>query len=152
MDRGPWTGSMDRGSAFSTNPHAVAYYTAISNQSCFARRSHTNFQPERISIAALFEALRQIPHERPKSEGERTGTPEITIRCHFFDLPLVHSCAKFVSQSTSVVHFHWSRLARDHFRILHYLLTYISMTKCLRRYRAVDTKKSSMYKFFTGLC
>ena len=37
----------------------------------------------------------------------------------------MHSCAKFVCQSISVVHFHWSRLARDHFRILHYLLTYL---------------------------
>ena len=65
--------------------HAVAFGLHADFESCFVRRSQTNFQPERISIAALF-ALRQIPHERPKSEGERTGTRDIlTIRRHFFD-------------------------------------------------------------------
>ena len=67
--------------------------------SCFVRRSHTNFQPERISIAALFEELRQIPHARPKSEGERTGTPDIlTIRRHLFDR---HSCIRVQSSSVN---------------------------------------------------
>ena len=67
--------------------------------SCLVRRSHTNFQPERISIAALFEELRQIPHARPKSEGKRTGTRDIlTIRRHFFDR---YSCIRVQSSSVN---------------------------------------------------
>ena len=110
-------------------------FTAIS--SCFVRRSHTNFQPERISIAALFEELRQIPHERPKEKGR-----ELEISSQF-DAIFSTATRAFVCKVRLSIDkrgsFSLVPIGAPPFPNLT-LLTYISMTKCLRRYRAVDTK------------
>ena len=73
------------------------------------------------SLPCLRRCVKYLTNVRRRKDGNSRYPHKSTP---FFRPPLVHSCAKFVCQSTSVVHFHWSRLARDHFRILYYLLTF----------------------------
>ena len=47
---------------------------------------------------------------------------------HKWRLFLPHSCKVRRQSAISVVHFHWSRLTRHHFQILHYLTTLYSLT------------------------
>ena len=76
------------------------------------------------SLPCLRRCVKYLTNvQSPKEKGR-----ELQISSQFdaiFSTATRAFVCKFVCQSTSVVHFHWSRLARDHFRILHYLLTYL---------------------------
>ena len=56
--------------------------------------------------------IKYLPYSRKKEEFSKNNPHK---RRHFFRPHFVYNSA------ISVVHFHWSRLTRDHFRFLHYL-------------------------------
>ena len=123
-----------RCSFWTTRRFRILLRTQISHGFTFSRRGF----PSLPSLRRWVKYLTGV--RKSDRKGERTGLLDYKSSQldAMFSSVVAKGRVQVRVQSTSVVHFHWSRLARDHFRILHYLLTYISMT-CLRRPRAVDT-------------
>ena len=95
-------------------------------------------------LSSLRRSLHQIPHKLPKKGEFSKNNPH--KRPHFFRPHFVYNSA------ISVVHIHWSRLTRDHFRFLHYL-PYLHFDDIVSTARTRSRhKKGTRPDFFLRLC